>query len=136
MTRTSTEPPARIVALAADMIFAAKIRGTADALGIPVRVITAAARLPETVAAAGPAMVIVDLDTRALDIAATIAAVRSSVPQAEILAYVSHVRTDAIEAARSAGARVLARSAFTRTLPEILKRAGTKDNNAGAQPEH
>lgn len=104
------------------MIFASKIRGTAEALGIPVRVITAPGRLLEAVAELGPALVVIDLDSRGLDIDTAVAAVRNGAPEAEVLAYVSHVRTDAIESARQAGAQVLARSAFTRMLPDILKR--------------
>ena len=41
-----------------------------------------------------------------------------------IVGYASHVQTDVIEAARKAGVDdVLARSAFTQRLPEILARA-------------
>jgi DNA-binding NarL/FixJ family response regulator len=123
MTTTTDRTTPGIVALAADMIFASKIRGTADAVGVPVMVVTTAGRLIEALKTILPRLVLIDLDTRGLDIGGVIADVREASPDAEILAYVSHVRVDAIEAARVAGAhQVLARSAFTRTLPEILKR--------------
>jgi hypothetical protein len=40
----------------------------------------------------------------------------------ELIAYVSHVREDLIAAARAAGAdRVLARGAFSKLLPDLLR---------------
>ena len=114
-------PNPRIAALAADMIFASKIRGTADALGVPVAMASSVKRLIEAAGSIGPEVILLDLDTRGLDITAAIEALRAAAPSAEIIAYVSHVRADAIETARLAGARVLARSAFTRMLPEILR---------------
>jgi len=112
----------RTVALAADLLFAGRIRGTAGAAG---RSVTLARRPQDVVDAvkAGAVRVLLDLDARSVDVPALIRALREDVTtrHAEIIAWVSHVRTDAIAAARAAGAdRVLARSAFVRELPELL----------------
>jgi CheY-like chemotaxis protein len=114
---------AHIAAVAADMIFGSRIRGAAQLAGVEVRFARDAASL--TQAAAGARLVLLDLDARWLDIPGSIHALRSDDATAavEIVAFVSHVRTDAIEAARAAGAdRVLARSAFVRELPALLAR--------------
>jgi hypothetical protein len=62
--------------------------------------------------------------SRGLGISATIAGLKAAAPGARIACFVSHVNADAIREAREAGAdQVLARSAFTQQLPEILKSA-------------
>ncbi|MEO5511547.1 MAG: hypothetical protein ABIV28_02185 [Longimicrobiales bacterium] len=123
MNQTDAQPT--VLALAADMIFSSKISGAAKAVGTEVRLARSAAQLIELTGQTAPSLIILDLDTRGLDIAGTIQALRSEAPASHILAYVSHVRTDAITEARSAGAsRVLARSAFVTSLLEILRVAG------------
>lgn len=115
-----------ILALAADMIFGAKIRGAAQTLTVPLTLARNPAHLLELVKAGSPVgLVIIDLDTRGLDITQTIHTIRTDTPGIRILAYVAHVNTAAIKAAREAGAhKVLARSAFAATLPEILQTGG------------
>jgi CheY-like chemotaxis protein len=114
-----------VVAATADMIFGSKIRGAAQQLGVPVRFARNAESLLE--AACGARLVLLDLDARWLDIATAIRELKSSdrTAGAEVVAFVSHVRVDAIEAARAAGAdRVLARSTFVRELPGLLQGGG------------
>jgi CheY-like chemotaxis protein len=121
--RDATDGKAHIAAVAADMIFGARIRGAAQLAGVEVRFARDAASLAQV--AAGARLVLLDLDARWLDIAGSIEALRSGEATAdvEIVAFVSHVRADAIAAARAAGAdRVLARSAFVRELPALLSR--------------
>lgn len=119
---TTTGANGEIVALAADMLFASRIRGAATAAGVNVRM----ARSPDDAAraiAAGARRLLLDLDLRGPDPVALIERLRADPATAgvEILAFVSHVREDRIAAARAAGAtRVLARSAFVRDLPAIL----------------
>jgi len=118
-------PSAGTVALAADMLFASRIRGAASAAGVPVRVVSAAPAAVEAVRA-GASRLLLDLDTRTADPIALIRQLRSDDVTAavEIIAFVSHVREDLIAAARAAGAtRVMARSAFVRELPRLLSGA-------------
>jgi len=85
----------RTVALAADLLFAGRIRGTAGAAG---RSVTLARRPQDVVDAvkAGAVRVLLDLDARSVDVPALIRALREDVTtrHAEIIAWVSHVRTD------------------------------------------
>jgi len=113
-----------VLALVADLIFASRIRGAADAQGVPVQVVRSADELLARARAAPPRLVLVDLEARAADPAGTIARLRATPEGAgvPIIAFGAHVNRDAIEAARAAGAtRVLARSAFVRELPELLE---------------
>jgi CheY-like chemotaxis protein len=112
------ERPGSAAVVAADLIFAARIRAAAAAAGVRTRF---ARNDEELLAAAKEAdLIIVDLDARWLDPSDTIRRLKHHVAT-PIVAFVSHVRADAIAAARAAGAeRVLARSAFVQQLPQIL----------------
>jgi CheY-like chemotaxis protein len=126
--QTDLDPPAdvpRVVALAADLIFSSRIQGTAQVVGVPLLLARNETQVLEAVKA-GASIVLLDLDARAIDVNTLIRELRAlDVPRLRITAFVSHVRADAIEAAREAGAhRVIARSAFVRDLPAILVEAG------------
>lgn len=109
----------QIAVVAADLLFASRIRAAADAAGIRARFARTDSELLDAAAAAD--LIIVDLDARWFDSSTSIQRLKQQHPT-PIVAFVSHVRTDAIEAARAAGAdRVLARSAFVKLLPEILR---------------
>jgi CheY-like chemotaxis protein len=109
-----------VAAAVADLIFGARIRAAAEQAGVEVRFGRSMAGLLE--AAAGARTVLLDLDARWLDAPAAIAVLRSMGGPPRIIAFVSHVRADAIAAAREAGADVvLARSAFVRELPALLR---------------
>lgn len=118
----STQAAVPTVALAADLLFAGRIRGTAQTAGTSVRIARSHADVVDAVRA-GARLVLLDLDARAVDAPALIRTLRSGedTRHAHIVAFVAHTRTDAIQAARDAGAdRVLARSAFVRELPALL----------------
>ena len=119
MSDTANQPGS-VAVVAADLIFASRIRAAAAAAGVRTRF---ARNHTELLAAAAEAdLVIVDLDARWVDPATSIQRLKEHVTT-PVVAFVSHVRADAIEAARNAGAdRVLARSAFVSQLPEILGR--------------
>jgi len=124
----AAEPPR--IAVFADLMFGARIRAAADAIGAATVLSTRPDRIVEAVAA-GAGAVFVDLDTRSADPVALIATLRrgADTRAARVVAFASHVRTDLIEAARTAGAdRVLARGAFARLLPELVR-----DPRAGAR---
>ena len=106
-----------------DLMFSVKISTTAKAIGAPILF----ERNPEMVVARirekQPSLVIFDLNSAKLRPLDAIAALKAdpALRQVPTLGYVSHVQTDVIEAARSAGIdQVLARSAFTDRLAEIL----------------
>lgn len=125
---TSNGPPARVIALVADLIFAGRIGGTARTAGTNVTILRSAGDAIAGVRA-GAGLVLLDLDARAVDVPALIRSLRDdpATRDVRILAFGSHVDTAAIHAARAAGAdQILARSAFVRRLPELLAGEGRR----------
>jgi len=115
------ETPA--IAAFSDLIFGARIRAAAARQGAGTTLSTRPDRIVEAVSA-GARTVFVDLDTRAADPVSLIARLKHEpgTRDARIVAFASHVRVDRIEAARTAGAdRVLARGAFARLLPDLVR---------------
>lgn len=115
MTEMPSEKP--IVALSADLIFAARIRGANDRVILAKNVDDLLAQVQSL----QPRLVVLDMDRRGLDVSAVIARVKAS-SDARILAYVSHVREELIAEAQAAGAdRGMARGAFARQMMELLQ---------------
>jgi CheY-like chemotaxis protein len=115
---------APVLAAAADLLFAARMRAAAEAAQVPLHLARAGDDLAAQVLAVRPRLVLLDLDARWLDAPALIRRLKSDAATSDIpvVCYVSHVREAMIAAARTAGAdRVLARSAFVRVLPELLR---------------
>lgn len=110
------------IAAFTDLIFGARIRAAAESHGIRAVVATAPDRIVET-ARLGARAVFIDLDVRGADPVALIRRLRSddAAPRIRIVAFASHVRTDALDAAREAGAdRVLPRGAFAKALSQLV----------------
>jgi CheY-like chemotaxis protein len=116
MTRT-------ILAAVDDMFFAAKIRATAEALGVTLTFFRKHDGLVAAAAERAPDLIIVDLHNEKLDpieLARTLKAndVTKSIP---LLGFFSHVQTDLQHAAVDAGYdQVIPRSVFSRDLAAIL----------------
>jgi PleD family two-component response regulator len=114
-----------ILAVLDDLMFTSKIRTTAAQLGVEVAFARSADTALAEMRKAPPSLVILDLNnprTEPLTIVQTMKQdpALASVPT---VGYASHVQTDVINAARQAGVSdVLARSAFTQHLAEILRR--------------
>ena len=107
-----------IAAFVDDLLFRSKIRAAASHTGAAVSFF----RDPADEAIAGVSTAIVDLDGP--QAVALVAGLRALRPELRIVGFVSHVQTDLIDAARQAGVgEVMARSAFTARLAEILTRA-------------
>src|SRR5205823_10298731 len=114
-----------ILAILDDLMFTSKIRTAATQLGVPV----AFARSPDAALAemrkSPPSLVIFDLNSARADPLAIVSAMKREAALASVptVGFVSHVQADLIDAARQAGVdEVLARSAFTARLAEILRR--------------
>lgn len=114
---------AEIVAVPADLLFAARIRAAAEQERASVYVARNATAALQHLAGTTPALIIIDLDARGWDPIALIQEVKSreALKEVPILSYVSHVREDLIAAARESGARVMARGAFARDIGRILR---------------
>jgi DNA-binding NarL/FixJ family response regulator len=115
-----------IVCVVDDLIFSIKISTAAKQLGVAIYFERARDSVLETVREKQPSLVIFDLNSTRLAPMVAIAAIKAdpALQQVQTLGYVSHVDSDTIEAARQAGVdRVLARSAFSDRLGEILTSA-------------
>lgn len=114
-----------ILAILDDLLFTSKIRTAATHMGIPVAFARSSAAALEQMRASRPSLVILDLNNGRTDPMGTVRAMHADAALADVptLGYVSHVDSSTIEAAREAGVgEILARSAFTMRLPELLER--------------
>lgn len=117
-----------VLAIVDDLMFASKIKTTAGQLGIPVTVARSSEAALAEMRKQTPSLVILDLNGTRTDPLGTVAAMKSDAALAAIptVGFVSHVRTDVIQAAQRAGiGDIMARSAFTAQLPDILKRGAS-----------
>ncbi|MGB7220434.1 MAG: response regulator [Vicinamibacterales bacterium] len=115
-----------ILAVLDDLMFSSKIRTAASALGVTVEFARSSPAALEKMRERPPSLVIFDLNCQRTDPLGTVAAMKQDPALASMptVGFVSHVQTDVIAAARQAGVgEVLARSAFTMQIAEILSRA-------------
>lgn len=104
-----------VVALTADMIFAARIRGAAPHVILARDVKDLLTKVAEN----KPDLVVLDMDRRGLNVRDVVGQLKAA--GVEVLCYVSHVREDLIAEAREAGAdRVMARGGFAAKMSELL----------------
>lgn len=110
-----------VIALPADLVFAARIRAAAEAAGVRAEICRNPADLEAAATRAPGALVLLDLDARRADVPELIRRLRAAGGEHRILAFGSHVGAERLAAARDAGAdRVMARSGFVRELPLLL----------------
>jgi CheY-like chemotaxis protein len=113
------------LAIVDDLMFTSKIKTAAGQLGVPVTFARSRELALTEMRRAAPSLVIFDLNSGRTDPLGTVAAMKSDPALAGIptVGFVSHVQTDLIDAARRAGVdEIMARSAFTAQLPQILTR--------------
>ncbi len=114
-----------ILAILDDLMFTSKIKTTANQLGVSVAFARSSQAALADMRKTPPSLVILDLNSARVDPLGTIASMKADPALAGIptVGFASHVQVDVIEAARKAGVgEVLARSAFTQQLPDILER--------------
>jgi PleD family two-component response regulator len=121
----------RVLAAVEDLLFRSKISETAAQLGVEA----AFPRNPEKLLAAlrssPPDLLILDLNSARFEPLSLLRSVKSdeATRDVRIVGFLSHVQKDLAVAAREAGCdRVVARSAFTRDLPEILTGSAPGDS--------
>ena len=115
-------PDGGVLMFCSDLMFVSKVEVTARALGTPVVFARDGSDVAQRLARERPALVLVDLALKGVDPVALVLALRAA-SEVEIVAFGSHVDADMLERARAAGAtQALPRSAFTRRLPELLRR--------------
>lgn len=121
----------------ADLFWATRIKGTADALGLAARPARNLEMLEARLGDSPVRALIVDLDAPeiALQLINRLRGPNATPTERSlrIVAFGPHVATEAFAAARNAGAsQVLARGAFARHLPEWLKALGSESGTAGS----
>ena len=111
-----------ILTVVDDLIFLSKIQQTALQVGVPVEAIDPS-KVEEHITEFLVHSVILDLNHRsgtAVELARAIKA-NPATRHVQVMGFLSHVQTDLAAAARSAGCdSVLARSAFSQQLPQLL----------------
>jgi len=117
-----------ILYLASDLLWASKIKGTADALNLPCRPARTPEMLRARLADSPVRALIIDLEA-GLTALALLHLIRTEAPAVRTLAFAPHVMTDAINAAKDAGAdTVLPRGTFSAQLPALLTALSTGQN--------
>ena len=114
-----------IVAVLDDLMFSSKIKTAAQQLGVRVVFARSLESALAEIRKTPPSLVVLDLNNPRTDPLGIVAAMKEDAALASIptVGFASHVQTDVINAARQAGVgEVLARSAFTQQLGEILSR--------------
>jgi CheY-like chemotaxis protein len=107
-----------------DLFFAAKIRTTAEHLGVEVIFPRSLEACDEAAKTGAPALVIVDLHLQRYDPFAVARHFKANgaLRETPLVGFFSHVQVELQQRAGEAGFdRVLPRSAFTKRLPEILQ---------------
>ena len=115
-----------IVCVVDDLLFSIKMSTAAKHLGVELYFERSKDKVLQTIREKQPSLVIFDLNSGRLAPIEMIAALKTepSLSSIRTLGYVSHVDSDTIDRARSAGIdQVLARSAFSEKLGEILTSA-------------
>jgi PleD family two-component response regulator len=118
-----------ILAILDDLLFTSKIRSSAKSRGLTVQVARSRDAALAEMRTNRPALVVLDLNNPRTDPLGIVAAMKTDPTLARIrtVGFVSHVQTELIEASRRAGVDdVLARSAFTARLDEILVGGGSQ----------
>jgi CheY-like chemotaxis protein len=112
-----------IIAAVDDMFFAAKIRASAEALGVSIKFYRQLDALATAAAEQSPDLIIVDLHNERLDAMALARQFKSTetVKAIPLLGFFSHVQTELRQRAFTAGFdSVIPRSVFSKELASIL----------------
>jgi PleD family two-component response regulator len=116
--------PKRVLAVLNDLFFSVKLADAAKRAGLELEFVKDAAQALEK-AQHRPAIVILDLNFEAVGPIALITALKAGATTKGIslIGYVSHVQGELKRQAHEAGCdMVLARSAFSQSIPQIFKR--------------
>jgi DNA-binding NarL/FixJ family response regulator len=127
------DAPTRIFCFIEDLFFQAKIIETAKKLGVKVEFIKgdkdSVAKLTEVAEADRPALVVVDLNNLNAKPLTLIPKIKTKLKRAtSIVGFLNHLQGDLKMKAIEAGCdTVMPRSAFSQTLPNLLRRYGLEE---------
>ena len=117
----------KVLAAVEDLLFRSKISETASTLGIEAAFPRNPRKLLEALRESPPDLLVLDLNSARFEPLTILRTVKSEEATRDVgtVGFLSHVQKDLAVAAREAGCdRVVARSAFTRDLPQILAGGG------------
>jgi CheY-like chemotaxis protein len=113
----------RVVAAVEDLLFRSKISETANTLGVEALFPRSPRKLIEQASSSPPDLLVLDLNSARYAPLNLLREIKSdqALKDVPVVGFLSHVQKDLAVAARELGCdRVMARSAFTRELPEVL----------------
>jgi CheY-like chemotaxis protein len=117
----------KVIAIVDDLFFAARIRGTAEQVKVPIAFARTVEDLINTALADAPKLIICDLHTQKIDPLEVARRMKADdrLRAIPLLGFFSHVQTELQENAKQAGFdQVIPRSAFAKNLVSILQGAG------------
>jgi PleD family two-component response regulator len=115
----------KILAVVEDLLFTVKISDAAKRAGLEVEFVKSERDVIEKATQEKPLLIILDLNFSAVEPLTLISKVKgdSEMKQISVIGYLSHVQGELKQQAQDAGANmVMARSAFSQNLQQILKR--------------
>src|ERR1700723_4234585 len=115
----------KILAVVDDLLFTVKISDAAKRAGLEVEFVKSERDVIEKATSEKPLLIILDLNFSAVQPLKLISKMKSNgdMKQISVIGYLSHVQGELKQQAQEAGANiVMARSAFSQNLPQILKR--------------
>ncbi len=115
----------KILAVVEDLMFTVKISDAAKRAGLDVEFVKSERDVIEKATQEKPLLIILDLNFSAVEPLKLISKVKSDgeMKQISVIGYLSHVQGELKQQAQEAGANiVMARSAFSQNLQQILKR--------------
>jgi CheY-like chemotaxis protein len=118
----------RVLAAMEDLLFKSKILETAEALGVEAGFPRSSKKLVDEARGSAPDLLVLDLNSTRFEPLMLLRELKSdkATKHVPVVGFLSHIQKDLAIAARESGCdRVMARSAFTRSLPEILAGDGS-----------
>ena len=115
----------KILAVVEDLLFTVKISDAAKRAGLEVEFVKSERDVIEKATQEKPLLIILDLNFSAVEPLKLISKVKADgeMKQISVIGYLSHVQGELKQQAQDAGANmVMARSAFSQNLQQILKR--------------
>jgi PleD family two-component response regulator len=115
----------KILAVVDDLLFTVKISDAAKRAGLDAEFVKSEKDVMEKAALENPLLIILDLNNNSVQPLELIAKLKSDgdLRHISLIGYLSHVQGELKQKAQEAGANiVMARSAFSQNLPQILKR--------------
>ena len=114
----------KILAVVDDLLFTVKISDAAKRVGLDAEFLKSEKDVVEKAAQEKPLLIILDLNANSVQPLKLIEKLKSGdLKQISLIAFLSHVQGELKQKAQEAGANmVMARSAFSQNLQQILKR--------------